>query len=97
MRLNKSIEISAPQQLVWDYLADPTHYLHFMSGITRWEPASDRREGLGARYRMLIRVGAAEVGGPDRVRRVAARDRHGVDLRDRGRPARAVARAQGRR
>ena len=63
MRLNDSIEIAAPQKLVWDYLADPTHFLHFMSGITRWEPASDRRSGLGARYRMLIRVGAAEVGG----------------------------------
>jgi uncharacterized membrane protein len=63
MRLNDSIEIAAPQKLVWDYLADPTHYLHFMSGVTRWEPASDRRSGLGARYRMLLRVGAAEVGG----------------------------------
>jgi len=63
MRLNESIEISAPQSLVWEYLAEPTHYLHFMSGVTRWEPASDRRSGLGARYRMLIRVGAAEVGG----------------------------------
>ena len=63
MRLGESIEITAPQQLVWDYLAEPTNYLHFMSGVTRWEPAGDRRSGLGARYRMLIRVGAAEVGG----------------------------------
>jgi uncharacterized membrane protein len=63
VRLNDSIEIAAPQKLVWEYLADPTHYLHFMSGVTRWEPASDRRSGLGARYRMLLRVGAAEVGG----------------------------------
>jgi uncharacterized membrane protein len=63
MRIAESIEISAPQTLVWDYLAEPTNYLHFMSGVTRWEPASDRRSGLGARYRMLIRVGAAEVGG----------------------------------
>jgi uncharacterized membrane protein len=63
MRLKQSIEISAPQGVVWEYLADPTNYLRFMSGVTRWEPASDRRSGLGARYRMLIRVGAAEVGG----------------------------------
>jgi uncharacterized membrane protein len=63
VRVNDSIEIAAPQKLVWDYLADPTHFLHFMSGVTRWEPASDRRSGLGARYRMLLRVGAAEVGG----------------------------------
>jgi len=63
VRVNDSIEIAAPQRLVWDYLADPTHFLHFMSGVTRWEPAGDRRSGLGSRYRMLLRVGAAEVGG----------------------------------
>jgi uncharacterized membrane protein len=63
MRLNESIVISAPPKRVWDYLADPSNYLHFMSGITRWEVAGDQRSGLGARYRMLIRVGSAEVGG----------------------------------
>jgi uncharacterized membrane protein len=34
-----------------------------MSGVTRWEVEGDRRTGCGARYRMLIRVGSAEVGG----------------------------------
>jgi uncharacterized membrane protein len=64
MRLNESIAISASPKLIWDYLAEPSNYLHFMSGITRWEVAGgDQRSGLGARYRMLIRVGSAEVGG----------------------------------
>jgi uncharacterized membrane protein len=63
MRLNESIEISAPAQDIWDYLADPENYLRFMSGVTRWEIVGEVRSGLGARYRMLIRVGAAEVGG----------------------------------
>lgn len=63
MRLNESIVISAPPKRVWDYLAEPSNYLHFMSGITRWEVAGEQRSGLGARYRMLIRVGSAEVGG----------------------------------
>src|ERR671923_48790 len=63
MRLNESIVTSAPPKLVWDYLAEPSNYLHFMSGITRWEVAGDRRTGLGARYRMLIKVGSAEGGG----------------------------------
>src|SRR3954451_4580233 len=63
MRLNESIVISAPPKLVWDYLADPSNYLHFMSGVTRWEQAGEQRSGLGARYRMLMRVGSAEVGG----------------------------------
>jgi uncharacterized membrane protein len=63
MRLNESIVISASPRLVWDYLDDPSNYLHFMSGVTRWEVAGDERSGLGARYRMLIRVGSAEIGG----------------------------------
>jgi uncharacterized membrane protein len=63
MRLNESITISAPPKLVWDHIAEPSNYLHFMSGITRWEVEGEQRTGLGARYRMLIRVGSAEVGG----------------------------------
>jgi len=63
MRLNESIVISAPPKLVWEYLVEPSNYLHFMSGVTRWEVAGEQRSGLGARYRMLIRVGSAEVGG----------------------------------
>jgi len=34
-----------------------------MAGITRWEVADDGARGLGARYRTLMRVGSAEVGG----------------------------------
>ena len=34
-----------------------------MSGVTRWEVESDEPTGLGARYRMLMRVGSAEIGG----------------------------------
>jgi uncharacterized membrane protein len=63
MRLNESIVISAPPKRVWDYLAEPSNYLHFMSGVTRWEVAGEQRSGLGARCRMLIRVGSAEIGG----------------------------------
>jgi uncharacterized membrane protein len=63
MRLNKSTVISSSPRLVWDYLAEPENWLHFMSGITRWEIAGEQRNGLGARYRILMRVGAAEVGG----------------------------------
>ena len=63
MRLAESIVVSAPPKLVWDYLAEPGNYLHFMSGVTRWEVVGEQRSGLGARYRMLIRVGSAEAGG----------------------------------
>ena len=63
MRLNESVVVSVPQQDVWDYLSDLDNYLHFMSGITRWEREGEQTSGLGARRRMLIRVGSAEVGG----------------------------------
>jgi uncharacterized membrane protein len=63
MRLKESIIVAASPQEIWDYLAEPNNALHFMSGVTRWEVQGDRRTGLGARYRMLLRVGSAEVGG----------------------------------
>ena len=63
MRVESKLEISAPPALVWEYVSDPSRYLHFMSGITRWEVVGTKRIGLGARYRMLLRVGSAEVGG----------------------------------
>jgi uncharacterized membrane protein len=63
MRLNESVVISAPPTAVWDYVSDLDNYLEFMSGITRWEAEGEQTSGLGARRRMLIKVGSAEVGG----------------------------------
>jgi uncharacterized membrane protein len=63
MRIVCAIEISAPRELVWEFVSDPGHVLHFMSGMTRWEVAEEQERGLGARYRMLMRVRSAEVGG----------------------------------
>jgi carbon monoxide dehydrogenase subunit G len=63
MRVAGQIDISASPDQVWEFITDPERYLHFMSGITRWEVAGDQLTGCGARYRMLMRVGSAEVGG----------------------------------
>ena len=63
MRLKESVVVSASPREIWDYLEDPANWLHFMSGVTRWEVCGDIPSGLGARYRMLIKVGSAEVGG----------------------------------
>ena len=63
MRIAASTEIVAPPDAVWEFVADPSRYLHFMSGITRWSVEGEQATGLGARYRMLLRVGSAEVGG----------------------------------
>ena len=63
MRVTADIAVAAPIESVWSIVADPERVLSFMSGITRWEVVGDLPAGLGARYRMLFRVGAAEVGG----------------------------------
>jgi uncharacterized membrane protein len=63
VRVGCGIDVSAPRELVWEAITDPTRYLHFMAGLTRWEVASEEPTGLGARYRMLMRVGSAEIGG----------------------------------
>src|SRR4051794_37411400 len=62
MRLKSQIDIAAPPETVWEFISDPSRQLHFMAGITRWEVAGDIDRGLGARYRMLMRVGSAEIG-----------------------------------
>ncbi len=63
MRVSASRTLAAPKEKIWAIITDPEHTLNFMSGVTRWEVAGEQPAGLGARYRMLFRVGSAEVGG----------------------------------
>jgi uncharacterized membrane protein len=63
MRIAEHIDAIAPPALVWEQVSDPSRVLHFFAGMTRWEVEGGRRTGLGARYRMLLRVASAEVGG----------------------------------
>src|SRR4029077_1726285 len=63
VRIEQKITVDAPRRLVWDYVTEPANYPVFIEGLTRWEIAGELPKGLGARYRMLVRVGAADVGG----------------------------------
>jgi carbon monoxide dehydrogenase subunit G len=63
MRIAEHVDVLAPPSIVWDQVSDPTRVLDFFAGVTRWECVGGPRTGLGARYRMLMRVGSAEVGG----------------------------------
>src|SRR3954451_7937833 len=63
MRVERELVVNAPREQVWDYIANPDNYTLFFSGITRWDVEGRKKRGCGARYRMLMRVGSAEVGG----------------------------------
>src|SRR5579875_336551 len=63
MRVSASTVVQAPIERVWSFVSDPERALGFMSGVTRWEVEGERGTGLGARYRVLLRVGSAEIGG----------------------------------
>ena len=63
MRVSAQANVAAPMEDVWSIVSDPERMLSFMSGVTRWEVAGEKPTGLGARYRVLFRIGAAEVGG----------------------------------
>ena len=63
MRVERELVVNAPREQVWDYISNPDNYTLFFSGITRWEVEGRKKRGCGARYRMLLRVGSAEVGG----------------------------------
>jgi uncharacterized membrane protein len=63
MRIERELVVNAPREQVWAYVTNPDTYTLFFSGITRWEVEGRKKRGCGARYRMLMRVGSAEVGG----------------------------------
>jgi carbon monoxide dehydrogenase subunit G len=63
VRIEQSVTVDAPREAVWEFVTDPANYCEFLEGATRWDVAGDEDRGLGARYRMLLKVGSAEVGG----------------------------------
>ena len=63
MKTVAAIDVSAPPRAVWRLITDPQSYLHVMAGITRWEVCGEQRGGIGARYKMLMRVRSVDIGG----------------------------------
>jgi fatty-acyl-CoA synthase len=64
VRVDESVTIRARPSAVWDVIGDPATYASVIDGVTRWERLrSGATTGVGARYAMRMRVGAADVGG----------------------------------
>ncbi|HEX4539195.1 MAG TPA: SRPBCC family protein [Acidimicrobiales bacterium] len=91
MRVQAGIEVNAPPSLVWAVVTDPDRLIDFMAGLTRWEPVGAKPLALGARYRVRMLVGSAQVGGLvevvefDEERDLAWTNVTGVDHRGRWR------------
>jgi ribosome-associated toxin RatA of RatAB toxin-antitoxin module len=65
--IRRSVVVDTPRGKVFDLVDDPGSYPEFFVGITKWEPRSRKRRGPGAKYRVLMQVGAIEAGGTIRV------------------------------
>src|SRR5438105_955166 len=64
MRIAETITVHCRPSAAWERIRDPSRYAELMEGVTRWDRVDRRRKpGLGARYSMLMEVGAAEIGG----------------------------------
>jgi ribosome-associated toxin RatA of RatAB toxin-antitoxin module len=66
MKVSRSILIDESPDDVFSLVSDPKRYPEFFQGVTRWKPLSDD-VGVGARFRVLMQVGAIEAGGVVRV------------------------------
>ena len=65
--IRRSVVVDAPRGKVFDLVDDPARYPEFFVGMTKWEPRSKKRRGVGAKYRVLMQVGSIEAGGTVRV------------------------------
>ena len=63
MRISQRIHIDREPKEVFALIGDPARYPDFLVGMTRWKPVSEETQGVGARFRVLMKVGSIEVGG----------------------------------
>jgi uncharacterized membrane protein len=62
MRVERSRIISAPREVIWDLVRDPSHYEQVL-GFGSWQPRGEMTSGIGARYRIRLPVGTILLGG----------------------------------
>lgn len=65
--VRRSLLIEKPPSEVFDLIDDTDRYPEFFVGMTRWQPRSENKSGVGARFRVLMKVGSIEAGGTVRV------------------------------
>lgn len=63
IRIERSTLIERDADEVFALVSDPSRYPEFFAGISKWEPRSEKTRGIGARFRVLMKVGSIEAGG----------------------------------
>lgn len=63
MRIAQRIRIERSPADVFKLIGDPARYPSFLAGMTTWKPISEQTQGIGAQFRVLMKVGSVEVGG----------------------------------
>jgi acyl-CoA synthetase (AMP-forming)/AMP-acid ligase II/carbon monoxide dehydrogenase subunit G len=63
MRIEESVDLRATPEEIWPVVTSSEGLARILVGVTRWEVEGRRKSGLGTRYRMLMEVGSAQVGG----------------------------------
>ena len=63
MRIAQKITIDRPPADVFKLVGDPARYPSFLAGMTTWKPVTAQTQGIGARFRVLMKVGSVQVGG----------------------------------
>ena len=73
MRVERSCNIDASREEVWETVSNPENWLRLIHGISRFEPQGDKKERkgdddepvdrLGERYHLRLHVGSADIGG----------------------------------
>ncbi|MDY6917133.1 MAG: SRPBCC family protein [Chloroflexota bacterium] len=57
MRVQQSIEISAPPEKVWPFLVEPEKVLKWWTTLEKFEPVGERRGSVGAAFYVEERAG----------------------------------------
>jgi ribosome-associated toxin RatA of RatAB toxin-antitoxin module len=63
IQVRRTLAVERDAATVFALISDAARYPEFFAGITKWEPRSRKRRGVGARFRVLMKVGSIEAGG----------------------------------